>query len=43
MIEKIKFFTRESKAYMDCKKNPIYFWVNYPRALVRFLWFSRND
>jgi len=40
--EKIKWFNEHSPDYMAGHSN-LYYWIHYPKALVKFLWLSRND
>ncbi len=39
----ISVFIKASKSYMSYENNRARFWIEFPRAFIRFLWFSRRD
>lgn len=43
LIKKIKWFHHASKDYMEYKEHKIRYVLGYPKALIKFLWASRND
>jgi len=42
-LKHIRDFIKLSKQYMNYPQSRIAFWMKFPRALARFLWFSRHD